>query len=480
MAAKRIVLYRRPVLGLALAMVLATACTSRDDRAAAAAATASDALGRGDLSTARAQIGQALAARDDISDYWLLSGRIALADGKYEAAYAAFEGALTLDRGNVEALTRLCQIAVGNRPDRAERYAGQLLALRPGDAAALNVQAAVALDRGDKASAARLLDQVLVAAPSDAAALLTRSRLLAANGDYPAAARAAEASLAGPGDPVGRLTVLKGIYAKGGDAPGWRRTIARLARAQPASVPAQLDQARSLYDAGDAGGGLAASRRVLALRPGDVATASLVLHLWLAQEPWGGAMPANAIPTGVAGAPPETRAAFAAYADALGQPNLALRALGGTDGGNTDAAAARARALSLIGRQDAAAAAVAAVLAADGDQPRALAVRASLRAAAGDRRGAVEDLRHALTADPADADTRLALANLQLAGGDGDLAVATLRDGLGGGPKGQTGADPRLADRLAALLRGEGRAADATAVLTDYARANPFGRHPAD
>ncbi len=484
MAAGRFIPRRVASLALAAAL-LATACASRDERAGVAAAAAADALQGGDLPAARAQIGRALAARDDVSDYWLLSGRIAMAEGNYSAAYDAFEGALTLDRGNAEALTRLCQLAVsGNRAERAEGYAGQLLALHPGDKAAVIVQAAVALDRGDKAGAARLLDTVLAADPADAAALLTKSRLFLASDDYQAAARAAEASLAAPGDPVGRLAVLKDAYAKGGNVAGWRQTIARLAHAQPASVPAQVDWARSLYDTGDAAGGLLVSRRLLALRPGDVAVAGQVLHLWLAQTGMGtgtstgtggAAMPADAIVAGAAGQPPETRATFAAYANATGRPDLALRALGDVpDAGNVDAAAARAQAQALLGRRDAATATVAGVLAADGDQPRALAVRAALRAGAGDRAGAVGDLRHALESDPGDAQARLALADLQLAGGDAELAAATLRDGLGD----EAGADPRLATRLAALLRGRGRAADAAAVLTDYARANPFARHP--
>ena len=458
-----------PVFAL-LAALSIVACTSHDERAATAAAIAADAFGQGNLPVARAQIGRALAARDDVSDYWMLSGRIAMAEGNYASAFEAFESALTLDRSNVEALTRLCQIAVsGNQPERAERYAGELAALQPGNKIAVNVQAAIALDQGDKPGAAKLLDQVLAADPHDATGLMTKSRLFAANEDYLGAARLAEASLTTPGDPVGRLVVLKDLYAKGRDVAGWRRTVARLARAQPANVPSQIDYARSLYNAGDTAGGFAISRRVLALRPNEVATADRILHLWLEQGK--AAMAAADIAVGAANAPPETRAAFAAYANAIGRPELALQVLGNENSGN--AAVARAQGLALLGRRDAAAAAVASVLAADPDQPRALALRASLRP--GDRPGAVEDLRHALSGDPAAADARLALADLQLAGGDGVLAAATLRDGLD-----EPDPDPRLAIRLAALLRGEGRASDASAVLVDFAQDHPFARQPQD
>lgn len=455
-----------------LLMALCPACTSRDDRAATAAGIAADALQGGDIASARFQIGRALAARDDVGDYWMLSGRIALAARDLPGAFTAFETALTLDHGNIEALTRLCQLAVSSgQPERAERYADQLAQLQPGNLSATDVQAALALQRADKAAAARLIGQVLAQDPTDAAALVTRSRLLSADGDFAGAAKAAEAALAAPGDPVGRLGVLKDAYLKAGDAAGWRRTIARLAQATPRSADARLDLARSLYDAGDAAGGLAATRAVLALKAGDVAATGTVLHLWQAQA--GSAMPAAAIVTAAAGQAPETRAALATYANGIGRPDLALRALGDAGGANSDVTVARAQTQALLGRRDEAARMADAVLAADPDQPRALALRGVLRGQAGEREEAVADLRHALSADPADATARLALADLQAAGGDGVLAAATLQDGLG-----NPGADPRLVTRLAQLLRVQGRPDSATAAITAYVRANPFTRRP--
>lgn len=465
-------------LALLLAILVAPACTSRDERAATAAAAAEAALQQGDLGTAGEQVGRALAARDDVGDYWLLSGRIALAQGRYAAAFDAFENTLTFDRSNTEALVRLCQMAVnGGRPERVQRYARDLAALHPGDPAALNVEAAIAFSRGDKAKAAGLIDQILAAQPGDVTALVTRSRMMSADEDYAAAARAAEASLAAPGDPTSRLQVLEEAYRKGGDVAGYRRTVARLARAAPNAPDAQIDYARSLYDAGDAAGGFAVARRALTLGRADVATAEAVLRLWLAQGT--AATPIGSIVGAAADASPEARAALAAYANARRRPDLALAALGdvgvadppGT--GVNDAKVARAEAQALLGRRSAADDGVGAVLANDPDQPRALALRGMLRAAAGDRAGAVEDLRHALASAPGNADARLMLAGLQQAGGDGVLAIATLRDGLR-----DPGADPRLAARLAALLRGGGRAAEADAVLTDYRRANPFARVP--
>lgn len=463
---------------LALAM-LATACTSRDDKAAASAAQAADALQQGQLGAARIFIERALAARDDIGDYWLLSAHIALAEQDYGTAFNAYESVILFDRSNAEALTRLCQIALSaNQPQRAERYAATLATLHPGDSSAITVQAAIALQKGDKATAKRLIDQVLAAEPGNPLTLIVKSRLLMASDDLAGAAQAAEASLAAPGDPGGRLAVLKEIYRKAKDADGYRRTIARQARAYPQAAAMQLDYARSLYDAGDAAGGLAVARQALTLRPDDVGIANAVLDLWVAHGT--AAMPVDAIVSGAANGSLETRAAYAQYASAIGRPDLALAVLGEDAAGdpaitaNADVKAARAYAHALRGETAPATAEAAAVLAVDEDHPRALVARAMLRAKAGDRRGAIEDLRHALAGDAAYAGARLALAELQLADGDAVLAAATLQEGLG-----DPDADPRIATRLATLLRSQGRAAEAGAVLDTYARLNPFAPRPA-
>jgi len=463
---------------LAVAM-LVTACTSRDDKAATAAAIAANALQQGQIALARVQINRAIAARDDISDYWLLSAHIALAEQDYGTAFTAYESVVLFDRSNAEALTRLCQIALSaNQPQRAERYAATLATLHPGDAAALTVQAANALQRGDRPVAQRLVDQVLASDPGNPLTLIVKSRLLLAAGDQAGAAQAAEASLAAPGDPGGRLMVLKDIYTKSHDIAGYRRTIARQARAYPQAAAAQLDYAQSLYDSGDAVGGLAIARRILTLRPDDVGAANAVAYLWIAQGR--AAMPVASIVANAADAAAEAKATYAQYAIAIGRPDLALTLLGDEAAtapattANADIKAARGYARALLGDIDPARAEIAAVLSVDEDHPRALVARAALRAKAGDRRGAIEDLRHALVGDANNASARLALADLQLADGDGVLAAATLQEGLR-----DPGADPRLATRLAVLLRSQGRPADAVAVLESYARANPFGAKPA-
>ncbi len=457
---------------------LSPSCSSRDQQAATAAAIASDALQQNQLPLARQQINKALKIRDDVADYWMISAHIALAEQNYGGAFEAYEGVALFDGTNGEALTRLCQIALGaEQPERAERYADRLAVLDPTDKSALTVKAAIALNRSDKQTATRLLDQVLAAAPGDPLALGVKSKLLLANDDYAGALKAGEEAMKAPGDVFGRLTFLKGTYLKTRDGAGYSRTVARLARSYPDMVSAQMEYAINLYDTGDAVSGFEVSRRILALRPDDISVAHAVFDVWAAQG--AKAMPLAAILANAANGSLQAKATYAQYATAIGHPELALAVLGqaaerdAATAANADAKAARAHARILTGAVDQAMAEIAAVLAADEDHPGALVARGVMRAKSGDGRGAIEDLRHALAGNPDNANARLMLADLQNAQGQPLLAVATLQGGLR-----DVGADQRIATRLARLLRSQGRADEAEAVLKNYASANPFVGKP--
>jgi tetratricopeptide (TPR) repeat protein len=459
---------------LVAAALLSPACSSRDQQAAAAAAIASDALQQGQLVVARKQINKALAVRDDVSDYWMLSAHIALAEQNYLTAFEAYESVILFDPSNSEALTRLCQIAVSaDQPERAERYADLLAVLDPADKSATTVKAAIALKRSDKHMAEQLLDKVLTASPGDPLALGVKSKLLVANEDYAGAVLAGEAAMEAPGDPFTRLTFLKSVYLKIRDNAGYSRTVARIARSYPEEVPVQMDYATNLYDTGDVASGLEVTKRILALRPDDITLAHGILDLWIAHGTQ--AMPLTSILVDAANGSLQTKATYAQYATAIGHPELALRVLGQdaerdpATAVNADTKAARAHARVPLGAVDLAKAEIMAVLAADDDHPGALVARGLLRAKAGDQRGAIEDLRHALAGNPDNANARLILADLQMSQGQAELAKATLQGGLR-----NPGADPRIAVRLAKLLRGQGRDGEAAAVLKSYANDNPF------
>jgi tetratricopeptide (TPR) repeat protein len=468
----------RHLISLAIALAaaaLAGGCSSRDQDAAAAAAAAASAMDSGNLPLARQQIGRALALRDDVSDYWLQLAQIAIQTQDYAAAFDAYENVVTLDSGNVEALRLLCQIALSaNAPQRAERYADQLAVLRPDDPLSKTVRAALALSRGDKASARTLLDEVLATAPDDIQALLVKSRLLMTDDDLKGAAQALEKSLAAPGDPTSRLIGLKDLYRRSGSIADYDRTVALLARASPDAAAPQIDYAATLYDAGDPAAAFAVTRRVLETHPDDIAAAASVLDLWLVQG--SAAMPIDAI-AAAANLSLEARATFGQYANEIGRPDLAQDLLsadapgGGPTPTNSDAKAAFAYAIGLTGQGPVAQTILAQVLLVDASQPRALLARARLRARSGDLSGAIADARQVVADDAGNAAARLTLADLLLRQNQSVLAETVLRQGMN-----LPGAAPQLAERLAAMLRKQGRGDDAAGALADFARANPVSR----
>ena len=462
----------KSVAAALVAACLLTACSSQEKRAAEAAGAAQQALAAGQPKIARALIQRALSERDDVSDYWLLLAQINLANQDLKGAFDAYENVVSFDRANVEALTRLCQIAItSGMPERAEKYADQLSLLSADTALSDTVKAGVAFRTGKRSDADRLLAAVLQAHPDDLGALMLQGRMFEADGNYTAAAGTMERSIATGGDPAGRLLVLLDYYKGARDRDGYSRTVTRLAQARPGDVETQLAYADLLYERGEREGALGVVRAVMTKRPNDVATAAAIVNLWLRQG-------ADAVPTPVLaadarGASLEMRSAYAQYAAETGRPEIAAAILDGVDAAppdpaNADAKATLAYVRGLRGASAEARAALDAILAEDPQQPRARLARGRLRALAGDLAGGIEDLRQVIADDAGNVAARLDLADFLVRRNDAVLAESLLREGLAA-----KDGDPRVAGRLARLLIANGRRADAAAMLADFARENP-------
>lgn len=464
------------VVAVLLAAGALASCTSADKRAAADAGIAERAFNQGQMTVARQYVQRALALRDDVSDYWLLLAHIDVNDSDLPGAFEAYENVLTLDRGNVEALTTLCQLGLaGNDPARVDKYADQLALLNPGSSLPPTVKAAAALQRGDNDTAAKMLRQILDKAPGDVGALLVQSRLFAAEGRYADGAALMEQSLRAPGNPTSRLDQMKQLYQKAGDRAGYERTVRRLAEANQTDPKRQLAYADLLYDDGDRDRAYAITRATLLMRPGDVAIASAVLDLWLKQG--AGAMSLDQLTRDAGDLDLEGRASLAEYANQIGRPDLALAVLGGgaLDGpptpASSDAKAAAALAVGEQGNRAAALAALNAIIAVDPQQPRALLNRARLES---DPVAALSDARRVLADDARNVAARLEVTDLLIKQGDPLLAETTLREALIA-PDG----DPRVAARLARMLVARGERAEAETMLQEFARANPVSRRAA-
>lgn len=458
-------------IATALALSLA-ACTSKDQTASAAAGQAEIELQQGRATDALRSVRKALAARDDVSDYWLLLARVDMALKDYGGAFDAYRTVIQFDRGNLEALQQLCQLGLAvHQPDQVDRYADQLLLLTPQDPMPLVMKGGAALQRTDSDKALEFAERVLKTDPHNISALILKGQILSYKGDYTGAARLIEASLDPANDQTSRLTFLRDLYARTGDVTGYARSVAQLAQRHPEDADMQFALADLLYQSDQPDEALAVLRRIMRRRPTDLGLAARAVELWLDQG--GDALSPAEILQGAA-LPLEMRAAFAQYADETGRPALALRTLGSDftnaepDPGNSDAKAAAAFATGLTGHGAEALAQLQQILDVDPAQPRALLARARLRALTGNPAGALSDARQVVTDDARNITARLVLTDILLAQHQAVLAEANLREAVRARPEAV-----RPAARLVELLLQGGRRADAETVLLDLGRAAP-------
>lgn len=460
---------RIPVFVMALAL---TSCSSADTTAAKAAAEADMALQQGRIPDALRAAHEAVAARDDVSDYWLLLGRISLAASDYGGAFTAYENVIQLDRTNVEAMRLICQLGLSVRqPDKVDKYADQLLLLTPNDNLPLVMKGGAALQRGDKDASLRFAEQVLAKNPEDLGAQILKARVLAARGNFNDAAALIEGSLTPTGDNTPRLTFLKDLYTQALDRTRYSYTVKRIAAANPKDPNIQLEYAEILYQSGQQAEANQVVRQVMLDRPGDIALAANILELWLAEGP--DAVPQNQIAAQAAAMSLEMKSTYAQFANEIGHPEIAIAIIGRDADApptaeNSDAKAALAYAMGLQGRRGDAIGRLNEILDFDSDQPRALLARARLYGKSGQLTAAITDARQVVADDGQNATARLALVDALIAHGDTDLAATALREGVRAMP-----GDARLTARLAKTLIANGRRDAANDALRDLTRAAP-------
>ncbi len=219
------------------------------------------------------------------ADALAATGLAQLSLGDRQAARAAFDEALGLDDGNVEARLGLARMAIAAK-DYAQAEQ-QLKAARPSAATSAEVwivQAAVRQARGDSDGAVQALTEALARAPGDVEVLLGRASLNIARHHFEAAlndVKAVEALV--PGHPTAELMLASLAYDKG-DFAGARDRVTRLLNRAPEYPKARLLAAMAHLRLGEIEQADDLLKKVLAASPNDSAAVRVMAALRLRQH----------------------------------------------------------------------------------------------------------------------------------------------------------------------------------------------------
>ena len=416
-------------MGLAISSVPLGGCSYLKARAAKNAyADYQEALAAGDTVKARKALMALVRADEDVSDYWVELGRFQIRSGDYRGAYEAFSRAHELDRGNVDVLAALTQIALlAGETEIAQEHARSLALVAPDNPVVTLVNGFADYRAGDLDRAGTAAESLLANAPTDPFAKILKARVLIASGKMDDAIALLEEQHRAVSEDAYSIRALSELYRARHD---WRN-LARV----------QLD----LYRLNPKDAGIRGSIIEAQLRSGDVAAASKLsapmlsasadprlvdatLALWATYAPPGAVLPnvaqlANAVSD-------DRRVSFANYFNAIKQPRPAEALLKSSrlpvNHVNARWNAVLAQSAALQGRAADAKMLFDKVLDEEPDQVEALRGRVALLARTGQSKRAVIDALRLVTISPDDGADRLLLAQAYLADGNGREVRRTL------------------------------------------------------
>ncbi|WP_380879032.1 hypothetical protein ACFB49_19950 [Sphingomonas sp. DBB INV C78] len=426
------------LLSVAMALMLG-ACESREERAAEAAARADQLLQQGNPIAAGIEIRKAIGERDDIASFWIILARSEMMQRSYANAFSSYLRAIELERGNLEALHAVAELAfAGGQLDDADRYADQLLALNTQNTRALLVKGSVALRRNKFADADDFVSKVLAIEPVNEGAILLRSRILSQQGKNAEGAALLEKALEERGDTPMTLSGLLEIYQKAKDSPNIARTYARLFKIAPENMKLQLDYARELYASGDMQTGYAVISKVQQARPDDPVLQGLIVDTWLAAG--GEAVSPEEVNRIASDGSPTMKVALARYVLEKGRPAEAERILqpfvadAAIASANVEAQVIYAMAKAALGQRGDALRRANAILDFDNTNSRALMLRARIEIADKSADQALADAQILVRDNPDLAAARIVLADVYVLRKQPDLANVTYQRAIGDFP----------------------------------------------
>ncbi len=448
---------RRPFLAAsAIALMLLAGCRSREERAAKFAAVYEAAMANNDPVMARLALQQAVGFDDSNPDYWQQLGGVELTLGDYSGAYNAYLRANELDHSRPAVLQALADLAVvGGHTEDAQRYARQVLLLRPDDPAPQTTLGFVALRNRDYDSALKHADKVLAVRIDDANATILKARALAGLDKSDAALTLLRDFVAGHPSDATALDALGDLSGRYGNLQGQKDAQSRELALRPNDVALRINYARTLYRLGERA---AAHDLTYPMAQSGEHGGRLIdiLGLWLEYEPRDEAVAQVRQLAPQASTADKMRYAY--FLMLAGQPGAAEALVAPVvslpvTAANAAPLALLAQAQAMQGRDAEALKLLDAVLAFDEGNILALRARTDLYLRTGRGRQAVFDAQRLVASKPRSADDRVRLARAYALAGQPQLAENTYRAGI----QAIGGADPLLFGGLRQFLVKAGR-----------------------
>ena len=416
------------LLPILLAATLA-ACDNRQEQAQEAYAEYQAAIVNGDLRAARRALTELVTADDSNASYWLELAKVSMQLQDYSAAYDAYQRAHELDRGNVEVLTTMTQLALqsGNL-DLAGENAKQLELVAPTNPAVPLTKGYIALRRGDYAEAERQVAALTAILPYDGSGKVLQSRILMAQNDIDGAVALLREQIRQQPSDVQSLRALASIYEL---REQWPET-ADVLRAYLGYAKEDAAARIRMINAELRSGGTepAASATLAAIGNEDVDN---LLAPWLATGKQD--LIADRLYEWARTADVGRRIAVARFLVSTDEPARVLDLVAGeaslpVEAANVIPNAIYGAALVEAGRVQEGASRLDEVIRIDGTNRVALRARAMLRSRSGDHKGAIEDAQKLVAADQDSARGRVVLAQIYGAAGDSANMRRTLWDGF--------------------------------------------------
>lgn len=465
----------RIAVAAATALLLLSGCRSREERAAKFAAVYDAAMASNDPVMARLAMQQAVGFDDSNPDYWQQLGGVELALGDYSGAFNAYLRANELDHSRPVVLQALADLAViGGHTEDAQRYAKQVLLLRPEDLAPQTTLGFVALRNRDYDAALKHADIVLSSRVDDTNATILKARALAGLGKPDAAMTLLRDFVAGHPSDATALDALGDMSGRFGNLAGQKDAQSRALAMRPKDVALRIAYARTLYRLGERA---AAHDLTYPLASGGEHDGRLIdiLELWLRYEPRDAAVAQVRQLAAQASTADKMRYAyFLMLADQPGEAEALIAPLV-----SLPVTAANAAPLALLaqtqarqGRDAEALKLLDAVLAFDEGNILALRARTDLYLRTGRGRQAVFDAQRLVSSKPRSADDRVRLARAYALAGQPQLAENTYRAGI----QAIGGADPLLFAGLRDFLVKAGRSGDLPDVQQQFVEQQRLAR----